>query len=66
MPGAGSFEVAAYAALMKYKEKVVGKPKLGVQVSKCQSWEANQSQGTAVNHLRDKVREMDLYARSPD
>lgn len=66
MPGAGSFEVAAYAALMKYKEKVVGKPKLGVQVSKCQSWEANQSQGTAVNYLGDKVREMDVYARSPD
>lgn len=38
MPGAGSFEVAAHAALMKYKEKVVGKPKLGVQVSRIQGW----------------------------
>lgn len=32
VPGAGAFEIAAHAALMKHKEKVVGKPKLGVQV----------------------------------
>lgn len=34
VPGAGAFEIAAHAALMKHKEKVVGKPKLGVQVRK--------------------------------
>ncbi|KAK2578039.1 hypothetical protein KPH14_008456 [Odynerus spinipes] len=31
IPGAGAFEVAASQALQKYKEKVKGKPRLGVQ-----------------------------------
>lgn len=31
MPGAGAFEVAASAALMKYKETVKGRARLGVQ-----------------------------------
>jgi T-complex protein 1 subunit zeta len=32
VPGAGSFEVAAHAALMRFRDQVTGKPKLGVQV----------------------------------
>ena len=32
VPGAGAFEIAAHAALLKFKDTVVGKPKLGVQV----------------------------------
>lgn len=31
MPGAGAFEVAASAALMKFKETVKGRARLGVQ-----------------------------------
>jgi len=31
VPGAGAFQIAAYADLMKFKETVSGRPKLGVQ-----------------------------------
>ena len=31
IPGAGAFEVAAHAALVKYKDQVKGRARLGVQ-----------------------------------
>ena len=31
MPGAGAFEVAAHAALIKYRQEVRGRARLGVQ-----------------------------------
>lgn len=30
MPGAGAFEIAAHAALMKYKDTVKGRARLGL------------------------------------